>query len=425
MMAPLAPNVGPLSSQAGPVQGVDLPGSRAEAQPAATPSTAAYAQAGDVMKSEPSQNSMTGSSWRLTHSSAVDGTNSPRGLMAGVSGEASKEAERAAAGGPGSGASDMQVLLSEERLDFQHVFEDSAPGMPWARVSFQVTAYYAPQFEALRDLVVEGGQPVFTACLSRCKKWLSRGGKSAVYFAKTRDERYVVKQLTRSEKHSFLDFAPAYFRYLAGAFRKEQDTCLAKVLGLYQVSKKNIGSAAGGALSSGKDSVMDVLVMENVLYGANTTRIYDLKGSERSRWSQEDPTQAGAVLMDDNLRENNLSQPILVDQAAHANLEAVLWRDTAFLAGLGVMDYSLLVGLDSHSHRLVIGIIDFIRQYTWDKQLETWVKSSVMLGGARKEPTVISPKQYCRRFRVAISSYFVSVPSSEQALPCLDPDALM
>jgi len=27
-----------------------------------------------------------------------------------------------------------------------------------------------------------------------------------------------------------------------------------------------------------------------------------------------------------------------------------------------VMDYSLLVGLDSHTHRLVIGIIDFIRQ---------------------------------------------------------------
>lgn len=84
------------------------------------------------------------------------------------------------------------------------------------------------------------------------------------------------------------------------------------VLVVMQVSKKNIGAAAGSALSSGKDSVMDVLVMENVLYAANTTRIYDLKGSERSRWSQEDPTQAGAVLMDDNLRENNLTQPILV-----------------------------------------------------------------------------------------------------------------
>lgn len=54
-----------------------------------------------------------------------------------------------------------------------------------------------------------------------------------------------------------------------------------------------------------------------------------------------------------------------VDQAAHAHLEAVLWRDTAFLAGLGVMDYSLLVGLDSQQHRLVIGIIDFIRQVSF------------------------------------------------------------
>lgn len=75
-----------------------------------------------------------------------------------------------------------------------------------------MTAYYAPQFDALRELIVAGRQPVFLACLSRCKKWLSQGGKSNVYFAKTRDERYVVKQLTRSEKQSFLDFAPAYFR---------------------------------------------------------------------------------------------------------------------------------------------------------------------------------------------------------------------
>lgn len=57
---------------------------------------------------------------------------------------------------------------------------------------------------------------------------------------------------------------------------------------------------------------MDLLVMENVLYATNTSRIYDLKGSERSRWSQEDPAQSGSVLMDDNLRENNLTQPILV-----------------------------------------------------------------------------------------------------------------
>ncbi len=124
---------------AGAAHRVDLPGSRVEAQPAAMPSTAAHAQAGDVVRSEPSQTSMTGSRWGLTHSSATDNPNSPRGAISGVGGsEPGKETERGGVEGPGSGASDMQALLSEERVDFQHVFEDSAPGMPWARVSFQV-----------------------------------------------------------------------------------------------------------------------------------------------------------------------------------------------------------------------------------------------------------------------------------------------
>ena len=37
-------------------------------------------------------------------------------------------------------------------------------------------------------------------------------------------------------------------------------------------------------------------------------------------------------------------------------------------------------------------------QYSWDKQVETWVKKSGILGGAGKDPTVISPKLYRRRF---------------------------
>ena len=39
-----------------------------------------------------------------------------------------------------------------------------------------------------------------------------------------------------------------------------------------------------------------------------------------------------------------------------------LWADTAFLAGQGVMDYSLIVGVDSPNGALVVGIIDFLRQ---------------------------------------------------------------
>lgn len=63
------------------------------------------------------------------------------------------------------------------------------------------------------------------------------------------------------------------------------------------------------------------------------------------------------------------------------------------------MDYSLLVGVDKEKQELVLGIIDFMRRYTWDKHLETWVKASGILGGPKNAPpTVISPKQYKKRF---------------------------
>ena len=41
---------------------------------------------------------------------------------------------------------------------------------------------------------------------------------------------------------------------------------------------------------------------------------------------------------------------------------SALAADTAFLASLGVMDYSLLLGVDRQNRQLVVGIIDFVRQ---------------------------------------------------------------
>jgi 1-phosphatidylinositol-3-phosphate 5-kinase len=63
--------------------------------------------------------------------------------------------------------------------------------------------------------------------------------------------------------------------------------------------------------------------------------------------------------------------------------------------------------------RLVVGIIDYIRQYTWDKQVETWVKSSGLVVGGN-QPTVVSPKQYMKRFRTAMESYFTVVPYADK-----------
>jgi hypothetical protein len=40
----------------------------------------------------------------------------------------------------------------------------------------------------------------------------------------------------------------------------------------------------GGAAGLFKDGSIDVLVMENIFYDRQISRIYDLKGSERSRY---------------------------------------------------------------------------------------------------------------------------------------------
>ena len=61
------------------------------------------------------------------------------------------------------------------------------------------------------------------------------------------------------------------------------------------------------------------------------------------------------------------------------------------------------VGIDKESNELIVGIIDYVRLYTWDKRLETLVKSTGILGGAGRMPTVVSPQVYMRRFREAIA----------------------
>lgn len=86
------------------------------------------------------------------------------------------------------------------------------------------------------------------------------------------------------------------------------------------------------------------------------------------------------------------------------------------LSKLNVMDYSLLVGVDNEKEELVVGIIDFMRQYTWDKHLETWVKSAGIISSLGKIPTVISPKHYKNRFREAMDRYFILNPDKFSAL---------
>ena len=61
---------------------------------------------------------------------------------------------------------------------------------------------------------------------------------------------------------------------------------------------------------------MDLLVMENVFYERSLAPVYDLKGSERARWCKDDPADPTTVLLDENLKRDILSAPLLVRRPA-------------------------------------------------------------------------------------------------------------
>ncbi|GAB2228610.1 hypothetical protein Droror1_Dr00022730 [Drosera rotundifolia] len=84
-------------------------------------------------------------------------------------------------------------------------------------------------------------------------------------------------------------------------------------------------------MSGGKETKMDLMVMENLFFKRSISKVYDLKGSSRSRYIS-DPTGKTKVLLDLNLLEALRTNPIFLGSKAKRYLERAVWNDTAFLA---------------------------------------------------------------------------------------------
>ncbi|KAK6603535.1 1-phosphatidylinositol-3-phosphate 5-kinase [Botrytis cinerea] len=252
-------------------------------------------------------------------------------------------------------------LLRATGTHLAYSFVDSSARM-------QCKIFFAEQFDAVRrkcgvaDRIVES--------LSRCLKWDSKGGKTKSVFLKTLDDRLVLKQLSPIETQAFLKFAPAYFNIISEALFHELPTAIAKMLGFFQIVIKNP--------ATGTEIKWDVLVMENLFYDRSPTRIFDLKGSMRNRKIQSTGEQ-NEVLLDENMVEFIYESPLFAREARK---------------------------------ELVVGIIDVVRTYTWDKKLESWIKDRGFAGGGRNRPTVTSPKEYKSRFREAMNRYILQAPNS-------------
>lgn len=263
----------------------------------------------------------------------------------------------------------------------------------------QCKIFYAEQFDAIRRSC--GVSERIIESLSRCAKWDSKGGKTKSVFLKTLDDRLVLKSLSQVETQAFLRFAPAYFNLMAEALYHDLPTAIAKMLGFYQIVIKNP--------VTGTEIKWDLLIMENLFYDRSGCRTFDLKGSMRNRKIQS-TGQSDEVLLDENMVEYVYENPLFAREHSKKLLRVSVWNDTLFLARQNVMDYSLMVAVDEARKELVVGVIDCIRTYTWDKKLETWIKDRGFAGGNRNRPTVTSPKEYKSRFREAMGRYILQAP---------------
>ena len=111
--------------------------------------------------------------------------------------------------------------------------------------------------------------------LSECSRFKASGGKSGVKFFKTTDDRFLLKELNRTEARYVSTFIPKYLDYMSQAHKDGNgNTLLAKIFGVFDVGYKNS--------ATGRQSGIMFILMENLTYGRfNITGSYDLKGSRR------------------------------------------------------------------------------------------------------------------------------------------------
>lgn len=259
--------------------------------------------------------------------------------------------------------------------------------------------YCAEQFARLRLLILKS-QPQFEELLWSCIPWSAPGGKSGSTFLKTINDQFILKEMSKLELQSFLSIEDEYFKYVEKSYHDNQPSLLSTILGIYRIVYTDSVTQSS--------SEYYFMVMRNLFYKRNISQRFDLKGSMRNRLvNTDDPDNTESVLMDENLMRISCEyNPLLIRASSKKILNEAIDNDSKFLASISVMDYSLLVGVDKENHELVLGIIDYVRPFTWDKKIERVVKSVV----STELPTIIEPGLYRERFCEAMDNYFKSVP---------------
>ncbi|GLD99374.1 hypothetical protein PINS_up008093 [Pythium insidiosum] len=293
--------------------------------------------------------------------------------------------------------------------DVQHTEVKFSCEIKGAKHDFRCVSFFAAQFHSLRALLGRGNTN-FLCSIAQSRRWEASGGKSGAFFSMTHDSRYILKGIPVTELNMFLHMAPSYFKFMSRVIESAPSTVITKILGLYKVTHNR---------RLHKHTTY-VVVMENLAYGFPPGQIYDIKGITRRRFTvpsdeetdggsetgmspcRQPSMNAGPVLLDGNLMERI---PIPVRKTDLDVIESAIQNDTNFLARAGVIDYSLLMIFDEENRQIIVGLIDYLHQFDFLKKMESTSKASLTF----RDPTIISPHSYQRRFVNAMHRYLVGI----------------
>ncbi|KAG3036323.1 hypothetical protein PC128_g79 [Phytophthora cactorum] len=265
-------------------------------------------------------------------------------------------------------------------------------------------------------------------------------GRSGAFMFYTSDESLIVKTMSPEECAFLRKIAPNYEAYMSS----NPDTLLTRFYGCHSVSLYG--------------KMYYFVVMGNLFADTDVVHHrYDIKGSWVDRnakvpspgdktacrycnasytfgstKNQECGDGMNFHEPDIVLKDNDLMTKIRIDPATAHRIYDQIHKDSDFLCSQGIMDYSLLMGIQSSEYFVDtsqlpqarrdllftqpatsvagpslyhFGIIDFLQQWTLEKKMERFYKTFVK----RKDPEGVSalpPKPYKFRFQQKMSRIF-------------------
>jgi len=218
--------------------------------------------------------------------------------------------------------------------------------------------------------------------------------------------------MTNSEKKKMLKMVPKIYLHWKDNLR----SLISRVYGIYKVKMEAF-------------KPIHLMIIANTLRFENPgkiMRIYDLKGSTEMR--EEGVTKSTPptkVLKDvDFIKNQTLKQEVEITRQSRIDLLRRMRSDSEFLRDQGIMDYSVLLGIEynnpnetessvgnlrrftrhrAHSvldkdRRLYhISIIDFLQPFNRGKRMENWAKSTFFFKDS-KRLSAVEPVWYQERF---------------------------